>query len=250
MTTMFHEQEFDDMPAARFDGQFYDDADLDRVCDSAVVLHVCGVTWSVHNETDGFIPASRLSKLAGSANPQAILDVLSVGWWTEVDGGYAIRSFLKYNKSRERRLQERQNTAARMHKLRGKVTLIAEPLPDTLPDTLPEPVAKRPRKRPGNLPIPSMADVLLHFREHHRRDVEAKEFYRYHTAGKWRNAQGELIANWHRQAATWMNNTDRHDNSHAPETQGALVLDTTVDDDGLSMRAKQIKDRLQRKGLE
>ena len=38
MTTMFHEQEFDDMPAARFDGQFYDDADLDRVRTQAEIL--------------------------------------------------------------------------------------------------------------------------------------------------------------------------------------------------------------------
>lgn len=100
------------MPWLRTDDRFHEDPDLDYVSPEAVCLDKCAASWSSQNLTDGFIPSMRVTKLHGFSR-EAIVQLTTActpgnkPWWLEVEGGYQIRSFLKYNFSKEQVLAER-----------------------------------------------------------------------------------------------------------------------------------------------
>ncbi len=96
------------MSWAKFDDHFDDDPDCDAVGEIGICLFLCSITWSSRNLTDGFIPAARVKKLPGGADKAAVAALLSVKWWEQVEGGYQIRSFLRYNRSKEEVLAERE----------------------------------------------------------------------------------------------------------------------------------------------
>jgi hypothetical protein len=146
------------MPWARFDDQFHDDPDLDTICDSAGLLHLCGTTWSSRNLTDGNIPKARVAKLSGGGNPQAIIDLLTVGWWVDNGDHYTIRSFLKYNPSRSEILAEREATASRVQKWRNGKRYSAEcnGVTNTVTGDVTTHVTNAPcTPAPGPVPVPS-----------------------------------------------------------------------------------------------
>ncbi len=109
------------MTWVRFDDQFHDDPDLYEfdLSGDAVCIHVCGTTWCAANLTDGRIPIGKVSKLHRGENVAAVQELVRAGWWVETDGAYIIRSFLKYNKSREQVLGERVATQKRVDKWRN-----------------------------------------------------------------------------------------------------------------------------------
>lgn len=90
------------MPWVRFDDGFDDSDDIDAMSTDAIALNLCATTWSSRNLKDGFIPDARVPKLPGG-NPAAVAELCAgdLPWWVRVDGGYQIRSFLKYNPSAE-----------------------------------------------------------------------------------------------------------------------------------------------------
>lgn len=86
----------------------------------AVALHVCATTWSSRSLTDGFVPDARVRKLPGGEDgvPACLLEG-EKPWWVKVDGGYQIRSYLKFNPSKEKVLAEREAAKERMKAVRS-----------------------------------------------------------------------------------------------------------------------------------
>ncbi len=109
------------MPWGKLDDQFDDQPEIDYMSTDAIALFVCSITWSCRNLTDGFIPSARARKLPGGHNRKAVEELLEgeKPWWVEVDGGFAIRSFLKYNPSGED-FQERREEISRIRSEAGK----------------------------------------------------------------------------------------------------------------------------------
>jgi hypothetical protein len=107
------------MSWVRFDDQFYADEDLDEICDSATALHVVATTWSAMRRTNGRVPYKRAAMLKGGDNPDAVPDLLRIGWWIDTGECYQIRSFLKYNPSsdelarRELELSQKRSDAGK-----------------------------------------------------------------------------------------------------------------------------------------
>lgn len=107
------------MPWVRFDDRFDDQDDIDLMSCEAIALNLCATTWSSRNRTDGFIPEARARRLPGGT-AEAIQQLCSGDkpWWERVEGGYQIRSFLKYNPSAEDVRAYRQAAAERKAKSR------------------------------------------------------------------------------------------------------------------------------------
>jgi hypothetical protein len=109
------------MPWVKFDDQFDDSEDIDSMCCEAIALHLCGITWSARNLTDGFIPDARVAKLPGG-NSAIAKEQLCYGpkpWWVRSTGGYQIRSFLKFNPSGQE-FRERREEVSRVRSEAGK----------------------------------------------------------------------------------------------------------------------------------
>ena len=128
------------MPWVKFDDRFDDQDDIDMMSTDAIALNLCATTWSSRNLTDGFIPDARVRRLPGGT-PEAV-ELLCAGekpWWEKVDGGYQIRSFLKYNPSAEEVRARRETDAERKASSREKRTpsLTDEKSPEACPPVTP-----------------------------------------------------------------------------------------------------------------
>lgn len=87
----------------------------------AIALHVCATTWASRSLTDGFIPEARVRKLPGGEDgvPACLLDG-EKPWWIKVEGGYQVRSYLKFNPTKEKVLAEREAAKERMKTVRSQ----------------------------------------------------------------------------------------------------------------------------------
>jgi hypothetical protein len=106
------------MAWAKFTDTFDDEEDTTLMSDNAVALHLCGVCCSSRLKTDGFISDARLLKLR-AGRITGLKELLegragSPPWWIKIDGGYQIRSFLKYNASKETRETKAKEAAERV----------------------------------------------------------------------------------------------------------------------------------------
>jgi hypothetical protein len=106
------------MAWARITDTFDDEDDTALMSDNAIALHICGITCANRLKTDGFISDARLLKLRGGRTT-GLKDLIegkggSDPWWVKVDGGYQIRSFLKYNPSKQTREAKAEEAAARV----------------------------------------------------------------------------------------------------------------------------------------
>jgi hypothetical protein len=107
------------MPWLKMTDEFDDDVSLETMSAAAVALFLCGSTYCARKLTDGFISTDRAQRLPFSS-PEAIL-MLCAGekpWWVKVEGGYQIRSYLKYNPTKERVLADRAATSERVRRMR------------------------------------------------------------------------------------------------------------------------------------
>jgi hypothetical protein len=108
------------MPWVKITDTFDDDVDLETMSAEAVALFLCGTTYCARKLTDGFIPKARAERLPFSSK-QAI-SMLCEGknpWWVKVEGGYQVRSYLRYNPTKERVLADRAAGAERVRRMRG-----------------------------------------------------------------------------------------------------------------------------------
>ncbi len=109
------------MPWGRQDDEHYLDTDIDKydIPAAAIGLFWLSISYGNKNLTDGFLPEAAVRRLPGS-DRKNISKLLEATWWVKVTGGYQIRRFLKYNKSKEEVLQERAQATARQEEYRRK----------------------------------------------------------------------------------------------------------------------------------
>lgn len=111
----------------RFDDNFHEQPEMDFLSDSAALLHVCATTWCNCAGTDGFVPTERVKRLKGGsvqAAEELCREIPQLPghkpWWVKVEGGYQVRSFLKFNASAEEVREAKAATAKRVAAHRAK----------------------------------------------------------------------------------------------------------------------------------
>lgn len=67
----------------------------------ALGLHVSGIGWCDRMRTDGFIPADIMPRLGKGSYKPLVTQLVSVGLWDEVEGGYQIHDYLDWQNSAE-----------------------------------------------------------------------------------------------------------------------------------------------------
>lgn len=78
--------------------------------DAAFRLHVEGIVWSNRKLLDCRIPKDDLRRFAKT--PEAVSELLAVGWWSDDVGAYYIRHHASYQPAREAVLARQATNAA------------------------------------------------------------------------------------------------------------------------------------------
>jgi hypothetical protein len=163
------------MTWARIDDQFRHHPKVVQAGPLGIALHVCGLSYTAEYLTDGFIPRGAVNTLCdfegvwfrgyapGSKDDYAwtvrevVADLVALGMWDEVEGGYQIHDYLDYNPSREKVLAERAKKQA-AGKAGGKASAEARaqasaqaeskpvPVPKPIPEPVPEPFSESTSK--------------------------------------------------------------------------------------------------------
>jgi len=112
------------MPWVRIDDQYPENPKVVAAGHLAAWLDVCAMAYSNRVLTDGFIAKSMVPRLSSVPQPmKRAAELVAAGRWFEVDGGYEIHDYLKYQKSREQILKEREQTANRQARFRNRTTV-------------------------------------------------------------------------------------------------------------------------------
>ena len=106
---------------AKLDDSMPDDPDVDRLSHGAFRLYVSGICHCAKHLTDGLIDQDRVARLIPAYRPAFAAELVAAGLWTPVpDGGYLVRSYLKYNPARDWWQEERRKAAERKAKWRAE----------------------------------------------------------------------------------------------------------------------------------
>ena len=97
----------------KLDDSMPDDPDIDRLSHGAFRLYVSGICHAQKHLTDGFIDADRATRLMRGHRAAFTNELISVGLWDEMPGGYLIRNFVKWNKDRAYWRERQAKDAAR-----------------------------------------------------------------------------------------------------------------------------------------
>lgn len=109
------------MPWTKIDDQFYDHPKIVAAGPLGVALFVCALSYCGRHLTDGFIQAAQVHRLIDIEHAQAVADQLvKVGLWDRVNGGYHVHDYLEYNPSAQQVKQERKAAALRKAEWRRK----------------------------------------------------------------------------------------------------------------------------------
>lgn len=84
------------MTWTRLSDDFADDCGT--LSDQAFRLHVEGLCWSARKLLDCAIPISHLPKFA--THPEAVVELVDVGWWTRTPSVFLIRHHAGYQRTR------------------------------------------------------------------------------------------------------------------------------------------------------
>lgn len=111
------------MPWVSLSDDFYDDPKLIDAGPLGLAQWVVGLTWCARNLTDGFIPARQIRRLldwdgvaledADVTSEAVAKELVRCGLWDEVDGGYMVSNYHKYQPTREQVLSKRAKDKAR-----------------------------------------------------------------------------------------------------------------------------------------
>lgn len=105
----------------KLDDSMPDDPDVDRLSDGAFRLYVSGICHCAKHLTDGLIDAERVPRLIRKFRPTYAAELVAAGLWQVVpDGGYVVRSYTKYNRSRDWWTKKREADAKRLADWRAK----------------------------------------------------------------------------------------------------------------------------------
>lgn len=209
------------MPWFKVDDNFYDHPKVDELPVSAVGVWTLAGAYSARHLTDGFIPASRVSKLGGSEDDTSAL--VSAGLWDEAEGGFQFHNWDEYQPTKSdvesRRDYERDRKARQRRNKAGQFTE-SEECPTGTPDgttsgttggshtvpTRPDPTRTQEsaRKRPAHrLPADwSPSDA-------HRKACQDKNLDLVYEATRFRNhaeANDRRQVNWNSAFSNWLLN--------------------------------------------
>ena len=106
---------------AKLDDSMPDDPDVDRLSHGAFRLYVSGICHCAKHLTDGLIDQDRVARLIPAYRPAFAAELVAGGLWLPVpDGGYVVRSYLKYNPSAASRREAMRKTAERKSEWRAR----------------------------------------------------------------------------------------------------------------------------------
>jgi len=91
-----------------------DDPAVDALSDGAFRLFVASICYCQRELTDGYVSAARVPRLVPKYRPAYVNELVGAGLWLDdLPGGYVIRSFVKWNKTREHWRHEAEKAAKR-----------------------------------------------------------------------------------------------------------------------------------------
>ncbi|MGH3094586.1 MAG: hypothetical protein ACRDMV_01130 [Streptosporangiales bacterium] len=123
------------MSWVRIDDSFYDHPKFAMLNALGITAWLTGLAYCNRNLTNGFVPAGAARRLfdceglgvytgtftGEDAEPiHGVEQLVEVGLWHEVNGGYQVHDYLEYQPSREQVLAEREKTAERVRRHRGR----------------------------------------------------------------------------------------------------------------------------------
>ena len=112
------------MPWVRIDDQYPEHPKIVAAGHLAGWLDVCAMAYSNRALTDGFIAKAMVPRLSSVPAPlKRAAELVEVGRWSEVDGGYQINDYLKYQKSGDQIRKEREQTANRQARFRNRTAV-------------------------------------------------------------------------------------------------------------------------------
>ena len=100
----------------KLDDQFPDHPKVDSLSHGAFRLHVAGMCHAGRYLSDGLIETSRVPRLIHGYRPSMLKELIDVGLWHPVEGGWEINDFVEWNKSKawwdEKRRKDAERIAA------------------------------------------------------------------------------------------------------------------------------------------
>jgi hypothetical protein len=103
------------MPFLNLDDNFADHPKVDALSDGAFRLHVAGLLYASKHTTDGYIPATRVTRLMRTYKARHLAELMASTLWRPADAGYTIHDYLDWNRSREQIEADRE----RLRKVRS-----------------------------------------------------------------------------------------------------------------------------------
>lgn len=102
------------MPWVKLTDDWYDDPKVINAGDQAAWLWVVGLSWCARNLTDGIIPANQIARLTTLEDPHsAAARAVEADLFRQVDGGFEVVNYLRFQPPRAEVLGRREKDAAR-----------------------------------------------------------------------------------------------------------------------------------------
>lgn len=109
------------MTWVKLDDQFPDHPKALACTAEAMWLHICGLCWCARHLTDGRIPRNAVPRLAVVKKPyDCAAELVAAGIWLEVDGGFEVHDYLKFQPSKSQVESQRQSQRDRQRDSRAR----------------------------------------------------------------------------------------------------------------------------------
>jgi hypothetical protein len=109
------------MTWTKLSDDFADDCARVGLSDAAMRTHVEGLLWTMRRETGGRLDALDIRRCVETANAAAaIAELLAVGFWEQIQGGYLIRHHMEHQPEPDLVAKRRENDAERQRRKRRK----------------------------------------------------------------------------------------------------------------------------------
>ena len=128
------------MTWVKLDDQFPDHPKALACTAEAMWLHICGLCWCARHLTDGRIPRNAVPRLAVVKKPyDCAAELVAAGIWLEVDGGFEVHDYLKFQPSKSQVESQRQSQRDRQRDSRARrgVSASTPTRPDPVTDLSP-----------------------------------------------------------------------------------------------------------------
>jgi hypothetical protein len=157
------------MAWVRLDDTFPEHPKIDAAGGDAAWLHVCALSYCNRNETDGYVPRERITKLSDRKQPYRLAArLVAVGLWDVAVDGWQIHDYLDFQPSKAKlqaerdAAKERMREARRSRNVRPNVTRSSGEvrLTPTRPDPTPSSIQSLPTSDVGTRLVAVEDDVI------------------------------------------------------------------------------------------